>query len=170
VISASGGLAFGSVWNLRLPLVGGLLTLLRDKSVLYDNGNSVRREELVSRFNLAAKKGRGLNGSLVHIEQSPFLVPDSYENAGDYWPDRTERARAAKALLLTGPTDAASWEKIAEANARVHTTLFALSREDTARLLYHAYVLAMVDLHVILGYPLLDLPAPERFEDMVRSA
>jgi hypothetical protein len=168
VVSASAGLAFGSVWKLRLPLLGGLLTLLRDKSVLYDNGNSVRREALVSRFNLAAKKGRGLNGSLVHIEQSPFLVPKAYEEADGYWPERAQRARAAKQRLLAGATTETAWDEIAKANARVKTTLFALSREDTARLLYHAYVLAMADLHVILGYPLLDeLPELSRFEQML---
>src|SRR5436190_1635957 len=170
VVSASAGLAFGKVGSLRLPLIGAVLTLLRDKSVLYDNGNSVRREALVSRFNLAAKKGRGLRGSLVHIEQSPFLVPNAYEHADDYWPEQAERARAAKALLLAGETDADTWKKIAEDDALVPTTLFALSPAVTARLLYHSYVLAMVDLHVILGYPLLDLPAPERFERMLAGA
>jgi hypothetical protein len=49
----------------------------------------------------------------------------------------------------------------------VPTTLLPFSKKVTARLLYHAYVLAMIDLHVILDYPLLDLPPASRFEQML---
>jgi predicted acylesterase/phospholipase RssA len=171
VVSASAGLPFGKVGKLRLPLLGGLLTLLRDKSVLYDNGNSVRRQELVSRFDLAEREGKGLRGSLVHIEQSPFRVPDIYAHADDRWPERAQRARNAVSLLLKDEADEqecrARWQKIAAADAVVPTTLLPFSRDVTARLLYHAYVLAMVDLHVILDYPLLDLPPASRFEQML---
>ena len=171
VVSASAGLQFGKVWNLRLPLLGGVLTLLRDKSVLYDNGNSVRRQELVSRFDLAEREGKGLRGSLVHIEQSPFRVADAYAGADREWPERAQRARDALALLLKDEADEtkcrARWKKIAEADAAVPTTLLPFSKKVTAQLLYHAYVVAMVDLHVILDYPLRDLPPASRFEEML---
>jgi hypothetical protein len=38
----------------------------------------------------------------------------------------------------------------------------------TADLLRHGYVLAMANLHVILDYPLLDVPSRDAFEAMVR--
>jgi hypothetical protein len=78
VASGSAGLGWRGQKRLRIPLLGGLLALLRVESVLYDNGNSVHRRELVSRFDLAAREGVGLRGALVHIEQSPFTVPRMY--------------------------------------------------------------------------------------------
>jgi predicted acylesterase/phospholipase RssA len=169
VVSASGGLEFGKVGKLGLPLIGYLLTLLRDEAVLYDNGNSVRREELVARFDLAEREGKGLRGALVHILESPFRVADAFSDS-DAWPDRATRARAAIALLEGGGDPSAvrrEWAEVAKANGLVATTLFALGPDVTARLLYHSYVLAMVNLHVILGYPLLAMPSQERFRSMV---
>jgi predicted acylesterase/phospholipase RssA len=169
VISASAGLEFGPVWTLRLPLLGGLMTLLRDKSVLYDNGNSVRRRELVARFDLAEREGKGLRGCLVHIPQSPFKVPDAFAGAGAEWPERAERSRSALAALAGEDEKSARkhWEEVADRSATVPTTLAGFDRERTAELLHHAYVLTMINLHVVLGYPLLQVPGRERFDALV---
>lgn len=170
VVSASAGLAWRSMGRLRLPLLGEVLTLGRDISVLYDNGNSVRRRELIARFDLAAREDNGLQGTLIHITQSPFDVAKAYEPAGAEWPERAGRARAALSLLSHEGEDTEDrWEKVAEANARVKTTLFRIKAEISARLLRHAYVLAMINTHVILGYPLPDLPDEDRFRAMVRE-
>jgi predicted acylesterase/phospholipase RssA len=170
VVSASAGLEFGKVGKLGVPLFGFLLTLLRDEAVLYDNGNSVRREELVARFDLAEREGEGLRGALVHILQSPFRVADGFAGS-TAWPARAAAAQEALELLLAGAPDPDAvrreWAQIAKENALVATTLLALGPDVTARLLYHSYVLAMVNLHVILGYPLLDVPTLERFRAMV---
>ena len=45
--------------------------------------------------------------------------------------------------------------------------LSSLGVERSARLLHHGYVLAMMNLHVILGYPLLDVPERARFVELV---
>jgi predicted acylesterase/phospholipase RssA len=169
VANGSGGLEFGSVARLGIPWIGEFLTLLKDKSVLYDNGNSVRRRELVARFDLAEREGNGLRGSLVHIPQSPYKVPRAFESSAD-WPERAERAQAALAHLQQGTSETeADWVGIAKANAAVPTTLFGLKTDVTASLLRHAYVLAMVNLHVILGYPLRPIPSAEAFESLVSS-
>ena len=169
VANGSGGLEFGSVAKLGIPWIGEFLTVLQDKSVLYDNGNSVRRRELVARFDLAERERRGLRGSLVHIPQSPFKVPRAFESSPE-WPERAERARAALEHLReqTAETEA-DWAAIAKANAGVPTTLVGLKVEVTASLLRHAYVLAMVNLHVILGYPLLPIPSADEFEGLVAA-
>ena len=169
VANGSGGLEYGSVARLGIPWIGEFLTLLQDKSVLYDNGNSVRRRELVARFDLAEREGKGLRGSLVHIPQSPFKVPRAFESSAA-WPARAERARAALAHLRDETTETeADWVGIAQANTAVPTTLLGLKTDVTARLLRHAYVLAMVNLHVILGYPLRPIPSAEDFERLVAS-
>jgi predicted acylesterase/phospholipase RssA len=171
VVNASAGMPFSRVRRLGVPILGELLTLLLDKTVLYDNGNSVRRRELIARFDLADRERRGLRGALVHIEQSPFKVPDVFAEAGDRWPERAARAARAQELLLEGrpdePAAREAWAEVAQQNADVPTTLVGFDAERTARLLHHAYVLAMVNLHVILGYPLLELPTRDRFSALL---
>jgi predicted acylesterase/phospholipase RssA len=162
VVNATAGLRFRSAASLRIPLIGELLTLVRDKDVLYDNGTTVRRAALVARFKLAELQQSGLRGALVHIPQSPYVVPNAFSDDAD--PARAARAEAALALL--GDNEAA-WQEIADANSRVGTVLSSLGVEKSARLVRHAYVLAMVNLHVILGYPLLDLPDEARFTTLV---
>ena len=169
VVSASAGLGWTGLRRLGTPLVGELLTLLREKDVLYDNGNSVRRRELVARFDLAEVRPPGLRGALVHIEQSPYMVPGAFADEAEPCPARAARAAAARAALDASEGDEAAWEAVAQANAAVPTTLVAFTPEVTARLLHHGYVLAMVNLHVILGHPLLDVPPRARFEAPLRS-
>jgi predicted acylesterase/phospholipase RssA len=164
VVNSSAGLGWGSTWSFRIPVAGALLALLRMKSALYDNGTSVRRRELVRRFDLAEKTGDGLRGALVHIPQSPFRAPDAFANAGALWPERQARAQAALARLGDDPATRSQWAEVARLNAEVKTTLFGFRPEVCARLLHHVYVLAMVNLHVILAYPLWDeLPAEDDF-------
>jgi predicted acylesterase/phospholipase RssA len=162
VVNASAGMTFGSTNALRIPWIGELLTLVRDKDVLYDNGTSVRRQALWDRFELAAKQQQGLRGALVHIPQSPYSIPKRFRND----PDEGRRARAEAALEALGAQEA-EWEEIAGSNSRVGTVLFALGVEKSARLVHHAYVLAMVNLHVQLDYPLLEMPDPARFRALV---
>ncbi len=166
VVNSSAGMEFTSAASLRIPLIGEFATLLRDKSVLYDNGTSVRREALVARFRLAELRGTGLRGALVHIPQTPYVVPDGFARDTDH-PDRAARARAALDRLGDTDTSRREWKAIAEQNSGVGTGLSALGNDVAARLMRHAYVLAMVNLHVILGYPLLDLPEPTRFEALL---
>ncbi len=75
----------------------------------------------------------------------------------------------ALALLNAGSVSREDWGKIAKQDAAVHTTLLGLGSEVTVRLLHHAYVQAMVNLHIILGYPLLELPNRERFAALLSA-
>ncbi len=163
VVNASAGLRFTSTWRLRLPILGELLTLVRDKNVLYDNGTSIRRAALVARFQLSELQHAGLRGALVHIPQSPYTVPRAFEN------DPTDQARAqrARAALTALANTEQEWETTADKNSRVGTVLSALGVEVAARLLRHAYILAMINTHVLLDYPLLPIPDKARFEELV---
>jgi predicted acylesterase/phospholipase RssA len=159
VVNASGGLGWGPVWKVRIPLAGEFLALLRDKTVLYDNGNSVRRELLVARFERADLTGQGFHGALVHIPQSPLRVASAYRSSND--PEVAGRAAAVLALL---GANTSRWEALAKKANGVHTSLTKLGTAASADLLEHAYVLAMCNLHVILGYKLLPLPERARLE------
>lgn len=163
VVNSSAGLGFKSTASLRLPLIGELFALLRDKDVLYDNGTSVRRQALVARFDLAAREGVGLAGALVHIPQTPLKVARFFGAKEDSWPDRAGRASA---VIAKFDSDEAQWKDIAAANSEVKTTLSKMTPSITARLLRQGYALATANLHVVLGYPLLDVPPVEHFESL----
>jgi Patatin-like phospholipase len=165
VVNASAGMTFHSTGSLRLPLVGEFTTLLRDKSVLYDNGTSVRRQALVARFRLAELQGHGLRGALVHIPQTPYVVADAFAHDAD--PARASRAQAALAKLGDTTERRNDWASIAAANSQVATVLWGIGPSVGARLIRHGYVLAMINTHVILGYQLLDVPDQTHFEAML---
>jgi predicted acylesterase/phospholipase RssA len=167
VVSSSAGLTWNPLRRLRLPVVGELLSLLRDKDILYNNGNSLRRQGLVSQFKLAERDGEGLRGALVHITQSPFKVPNELEWVDT---DKGKRARATIAALgggAAGKVIEDQWEAIAAENASVPTTLLRLKPAVASCLLRHAYVLAMANLHVHLDYPLLPMPDLSDFDRLV---
>lgn len=162
VVNASASMSWRSAWSLRLPVAGEILALLRDKDVLYDNGTSVRRQALVARFELAERDGTGIRGALVHIPQSPLVVARAFASSREH-PQRATRARAVLRLF---EVDEQEWKQIASQNARFKTTLSRVGEDATARLLYHGYALAMANLHVVLGYPLLELPPLDHFQEL----
>jgi len=164
-VNACAGMGFEPVQRLRLPLVGELFTLFRVINVLYDNTTSPRRQMLFRQFSSAAKSGEGLRGALVTLEQSPFDIPDYFITHADEWLEWTGRAKAVIEMLGEATRD--EWAGIVARNKSVSTTLKALGRDTSASLLRHAYVTAMANLHVILGYPLLDMPSEDRFTDLL---
>jgi predicted acylesterase/phospholipase RssA len=164
VVNASGGMGWGSVASLRVPLVGEILAMLRDKDVLYDNTTSLRRKGLVGRFDRAVLQGKGLKGALVHIPQSPFKVARDFETSAD-WPDR--QARAVAVLDWLSGEDEAGWQALTKASGGVKTGLSKLGTDRSAALLRHAYLLALANCHVILDYPLVPVPPLQRFVDLV---
>ena len=61
-------------------------------------------------------------------------------------------ARTALAALGTLERGPDAWEALARSNPRVPTTLGALEPSVTADLLEHAWVLAVVNVYVVLGH------------------
>jgi predicted acylesterase/phospholipase RssA len=156
VANASAGLAWQALRPSRLVLGGELAALKRVQSVQYDVSTSHRRQQLVQRWDAAARAGMGLQGALVHIAQSPYEVADVFAAADAAWPARAERAR--KVIALLGDTDAgrAEWVAHARRSRLVPTVLRRLGPDTTAHLLWHAYVLAACNLHILLD----DFPLP----------
>ena len=157
IVNASAGMEWTPIWKMRLPLLGEILALLRDKTVLYDNGNTVRREWALDRF-----KARRPPGVLVHIPRSPLYTAERYAGGSD------EAAQRAQAVLELLEPERADWEATAKRNATASTGLSPLGSAPTIDLLRHGYVLAMANLHVIFDYPLLEVPNRASFEALVR--
>jgi predicted acylesterase/phospholipase RssA len=166
IINASAGLEETNLSRLRIPFLGELLSLFRDIDVLYDNSTSLRRQALVGRFDLAAVTGKDLKGALVHIPQSPFKVPSYFAESED-WPDR--KNRALQALQVLSGEDSQQWSRVVRDNQRVKTSLSKIGAQRTGLILRHAYILTMINLHVILDYPLLPLPPIKEFEALAEG-
>ena len=166
VANASGGWGWSAVrgwWPWQREMIG----LVRSKDVMYNSSTRIRRRDLVARFRAAERSGQGTNGALVHIPQSPFETADAFRQGHD---DQALRAQEVVDALGDTTEARSRWESMASANAHVGTTLGQLGPEVTVRLLYHAYVLAMCNLHVVLGYPLLALPGQADFAAMVQAS
>jgi predicted acylesterase/phospholipase RssA len=168
VVNSSAGLEYAPFKRSAIPGVGELLSLLKVKDVLYDQTTATRRRMLRDRSALALREpDRGhMRVGLVNIAQSPFDLPEDFGQPR-FTGDASDRARAVLAKL--GDTKE-TWKADADANAyATGTNLSKTGVEVTARLLHHAYVLAMANLHVLLGYDLLDVPPRQRFLDLAAA-
>ena len=167
VANASAGPPWTTVKASWLPVRNELSTLGRVKDVQYAVSTSSRRHDLVNDWEAAARAGRGVTGALVQIAQSPFEVPDAFAH-DDRWPDRAARAREAIAWLGDSDANRAAWAAVAGQSRTLPTVLRKLRPDPTARLLWHAYVLAACNLHVLLpGYTLPPLPTEEEFRELI---
>ena len=99
------------------------------------------------------------------INQSPYCTADKFSKKTEAWPGRAKRALCV--LEALGDENREKWSHLAKENSRVKTTLLRLGGDVSANLLYHGYVSAMANLHVILGFPLLTVPSIDRFRRIV---
>lgn len=166
VVNASGNLPYSNLTTLRIPLAGELFAFLRIIDTLYDNTTTTRRKTAVKEFDEAQKTGSGLRGALVMIEQTPFRVAEAMiKKSTD--PAQVDRAKALVAELDKDPAARADWKAVTERNVAVATTLRSLGTACSADLLWHGYMVAMANLHVVLGYPLPPvIPKYTRFEQL----
>jgi hypothetical protein len=166
VVNGSAGQGVVQRRSVNTPLLGEVTTLLAVKDVLYDQTTAVRRRLIDLRFratrgNLQVPDG-DLEGTLVQIDRSPFELPDAFEQGTD---DLADRAR--EAIERLGESTRAQWDADVQANRHVKTALSTIEPARAAALLRHSYVLTMVNAHVLLNYPLLDVPDESKFRALV---
>ncbi|MGH9242757.1 MAG: hypothetical protein ACRD29_00210 [Acidimicrobiales bacterium] len=155
--------------SLRTPLLGEITTLLAVKDVLYDQTTAVRRRLLDLRFRVTRRDpespaGR-LTGAQVQIDRSPYDLPDSFAGFTDALGDR-----ASKTIERLGGDDDAlrkAWSEAADANRGVKTALSKIPADRAASVVRHAYALTMANCHVLLDYPLVEIPDAARFRELV---
>ena len=162
---------------MRIPLLGELLTLLREKSILYQVGTSTRRSALIEQFDTvrylrsqppsperdAVLAELGPGGTLVHIATSPAWTAQPDRVAAQF---RPACARVAVAGALDGFGEQEWVRGLADRSPKIKTTPAKIGRADSVGLLWHGYVLAMSNLHVFFD-PLLDIPPKARFETLI---
>jgi len=172
VVNASAGAdVIPRPW-VKIPFIGELFSLLAVKDVMYRQTTAVRRRLLNVRYQIAQDQARiqanarllmeALQGTTIQIDRSPFQIPRDFQAGGD-----DLSARAAAAIQLLGERTYEAWAAEAESNRTVKTTLSKIEPARAASLIRHAYVLTMVNSHVLLNYPLLPIPDPDRFAWLV---
>jgi predicted acylesterase/phospholipase RssA len=162
VVNASAGRSITHRALALVPGLGELVTLLAVKDVLYDQTTALRRRWLDTRYRIAVRAADrlpdlALPGATIQIDRSPYDLPDRYVQFSD------EQGHAAAEVIarLDAAGGRAYWQAEAAASRSVGTNLSKIPADRAARLLRHAYVLTMVNCHVLLGYPLLDIPSVE---------
>jgi len=137
--------------------------------------NGVVAHEMDYRQASTADVRAGLRPLLRHIAYTGLFfwarartfTPDAFARANG-WPDRAARAREAIAWLGDTPGNRARWAEVAEKSRNMPTVLRKLGPGDNARLLWHAYVLAACNLHVLLpDFGLPELPAEDQFRGLI---
>ena len=87
--------------------------------------------------------------------------------------DASGRAEAVLEVLARAEPDTANvvttWRERAARNAAMRTTLSRVPPEVAAQLIEHGYALAMARLHILQGYPLVDLPPRGFFRRLAGS-
>ena len=164
VVNASGRAPWIPFQLSSIPAFGEVRSLLRDENVTYTQTTALREKSMIRAFELATATGKGMKGALINIRQSPFRVPLGVMN-DPQWSSEAQQ-RATLVLKALGDTQG-EWARIAKSNAAIGTVLSKLGTDASAQLIHHGYVLAMANLHTILGYPLLPIPDPTRFKGMV---
>lgn len=111
------------------------------------------------------------SGFVVDIKKSPFDVCSDF--IGDteavrklldvtgrqslLTDERKIRASdALRALIRVDPSPEPAWERCCNANQKLPTTLDSLKIDSASDLIRHGYVLAMVQCHIRLDWPLMD--------------
>lgn len=164
VANASASMGMEPTGQMHIPILGELLALLRDTSIMYDNSASIRKQDLVAGFDRAAHDPRsGLAGCLLDIASDPYGAATAFVDKSDLWPERAARARS---VLNEKPS---RWESDARFVSSVKTGLSKLGVETSARILHHAYTLTAMNLHLFLGLPLVEHPSLDRFTAMCTS-
>jgi hypothetical protein len=160
---------------MRVPLLGELLTLLREKGILYQVGTTNRRFGLIRQFDTVRLaqglpagpqrdtllKSAGLNGALTHIATDPRWTSTVTMSSP------SEQAACAEVTAKLAAFADQSWiDEVHQRCPKVPTTLAKVGRTNGAALLWLGYVLTMANLHVFFGAPLYDLPTRQRFESL----
>ena len=166
VVNASSGLGVRGRRSVTTPILGEITSLLAVKDVLSDQTTSVRRRLLDVRYRGARAgvddRNVRLHGGTVQIDHSPYDLPRQFASGHD------DLARRARAVLDVLPPEAEkAWKAEVDANRDVKAGLSKIPADRAARLLRHAYVLTMVNLHVLRDYPLLPIPPVADFEKLV---
>jgi predicted acylesterase/phospholipase RssA len=145
-----------------IPLIGELVALKGESDVMFGQTTAGRRSSLVAQFDLARQvQAAGgpeagapappMGGNLAHI-----ATPADWPLHGTVPPPGVDCARygaARQNLIDLGDTELENLRRARTAASEVPTVLSGVGAEKAADLLWHGYMLTMVNFHVFEGQP-----------------
>ena len=159
IVNSSANERHSSLATLSLPFVGELFGLVRIINTLFENTTTTRRQYLFSRF----QKNHPA-GCFVTIDQKPYSVAEKLKADPQYQP----RAAAVRTALANQSDE--FWDKLADRTSHAPTTFRGMGVDCATDLLWHGYLNAMCNSHVVLGYPLLAVPTREQIRQYVQES
>ena len=143
-------------WHHRFPVLREFTLFYRIICAMFDQTTTTRRKRLFSIFEDSLMKNEGMKGVMVMLEQTPYEVLYHFNKTTEQ-NFYCQRQRALN-VLKTMPEKTCSehWNRVREKSLKAPTTLRTIKEEFAQNLVYHSFVLAMINTHVILGYPLFE--------------
>jgi predicted acylesterase/phospholipase RssA len=141
-------------WFDKIPLLGEVTMFYRIVCSLFDQTTTTRRKNLFTDFKNALMTGKGTRGIMIMLEQTPFQVLDGMKDTTE--PELEKQRERAISVLDKLPKDyRKEWDTIKEISLKTGTTFKVINQLTAENLLYHAFIVAMINAHVILGFPMM---------------
>jgi predicted acylesterase/phospholipase RssA len=141
-------------WFDKIPLVGEGTLFYRIICSLFDQTTTTRREKLFIDFRNALITGEGKRGIMVMIEQTPFQMLDWMQNTTE--PELEQQRERTISVLDKLPKDyRKEWDTIKKISMKTGTTFRVINQLTAENLIYHAFIVAMINAHIVLGFPMI---------------
>jgi hypothetical protein len=141
-------------WFNKIPLLGEVTMFYRIVCSLFDQTTTTRRKKLFTDFKDALITGKGTRGIMVMLEQTPFQMLDWMKNTTE--PElEQQRERTISVLDKLPKNYREEWNTIKEISLKTGTTFKVINQLIAENLLYHSFIVAMINAHVILGFPMM---------------
>jgi predicted acylesterase/phospholipase RssA len=154
LVNSTAGIEYTPVsWFNQIPLLGECTMFYRIICALFDQTTTARRKNLFTDFKNALVTGKGMQGIMVMLEETPFSMLDWMNNTTESELEKS-RSRAVAVLDKLPEGYRKDWDTIKEISLRTSTTFRIINQSTAENLIYHAFIVAMINAHVILGYPM----------------
>jgi hypothetical protein len=141
-------------WFDKIPLLGEGTMFYRIVCSLFDQTTTTWRKTLFTDFKNALMTGKGTRGIMVMLEQTPFQILDWMKNTTE--PELEKQRERTIAVLDKFPKDyRKEWDTIKETSLNTGTTFRVINQWTAENLIYHAFVVTMINAHIILGFPMI---------------
>ncbi|MDR2706386.1 MAG: hypothetical protein LBC02_11465 [Planctomycetaceae bacterium] len=154
LVNATAGIKYSPMSRFdQVPFFGEGTSFYRIVCALFDQTTTTRREMLFSKFKRDLIEGNGVTGIMVMLTQTPFTIIDWIMTTTE--PELEKQRKRAITILEKLPENyRKEWDNIKEISLKTKTTFRIINKPTAENLIYHAFILTMINAHIILGFPI----------------
>ena len=143
-------------WYHHFPILNEFSLFHRVICAMFDQTTTTRRRRLFSEFENALKNNVGMKGIMVMLEQTPYTLLNYFGKITE--PEFNYQRQRALKVLKNFPEQQYGdhWSRVREISLNAPTTLCTIKEEIAQNLVYHSFILTMINAHVILDYPIFE--------------